>query len=183
MQRIAIVFATLMMIIAGCVGQPVQPTVLVQTATLIPKVTLQPSVTPVPPTPMPPLTGSATPTLLPTDENSLKPLLRSAAETANQGTHRYHYTCFAWDPCQCVAIKPRQIEITFKFAARSVDLLAGDYTQTYLWSTDTAYTTGLGSLSTQLTFFEDGFELYTVIDKRSCTQERYTITVNPTATP
>jgi hypothetical protein len=183
MQRLLIIFIAVVIFAAGCVGQPAQPTTPVQTETTALKVTRLPSITPIPPTPMPPLTGSATPTPLPTDENALKPLLRSAAETANQGAHTYRYDCYAWDPCQCIAIKPRQIEITFKFSSRSVELVAGDYTQSFIWETDAAYTTILGTLSTQLTFFEDGFELYTVIDKRSCTQERYSIMINPTATP
>ncbi len=183
MARLSILLAALILFAAGCTGQPSQPPVVVPTNSPVPKVTLLPTLTPVPPTPMPTLEGSATPTPLPTDANSLKPLLRSAAETANQGTHTYRYTCYAWNPCQCIDVRPRQIEITFKFAARSVDLLAGDYTQSYAWETDAAYTTSLGTLSTQLTFFEDGFELYTVIDNRSCTQERYTFQVNPTATP
>lgn len=183
MPRLSIVFAALILSAAGCALQPSRPTEPIQTASPPPRITLLPSLTSLPPTPTVPLTGDSTPTPLPTDTNSLKPILRSTAEKANLGSHTYSYSCYAWSPCTCVAVRPRQIDITFKFAARSVDLLAGDYTQTYLWKTANAYIASLGTLSTQLTFFENGFELYSVIDNRSCTQERYSFLPAPTATP
>lgn len=175
MPRYLFLATLLIFLTAGCSSQSAQTSMPTVTPSPPPKVTLLPSITPLPPTPTVQLVGSPTPTPLPTDKNSLKALLRSQAESANQGQHLYSYDCYAWAPCTCLIVVPVEFEITFDFSARSVDLRAGDYSQTYLWSTANAYSNSLGALATQLTFFEDGFELYTVIDNRSCMQERYTL--------
>jgi hypothetical protein len=167
--------ALLIFFLAGCAGTPAQaptPSLTPSPALII---TPRPSLTLPPATPTVPLVGSPTPTPHPTDSNSLKPLLRSPAEAANQGAHNYRYNCYAWTPCTCLVVVPGQIEVSFVFSARSVELRAGDFSQTFLWLTNDVYQNTLGALTTQLTFFEDGFELYTIIDQRSCTQERYTI--------
>jgi len=173
MLRFLIPTALLVFLMSGCASQTPQPAASTATATPVWNVTLLPGMTQPSPTATTPLIGSPTPTPHPTDENALRPLLRSQAEAANLGQHFYSYDCYAWAPCSCLLVVPSQIEISFDFAANSVDLQAGDYTQTYLWSTSNVYTNTLGTLATQLTFFEDGFELYTAIDNRSCTQERY----------
>lgn len=174
-RPVAVLGALLTLLLANCGGVPAQTPTPQHTASPPPVITLRPSLTPLPATATIPLVGSPTPTPHPTDANSLKPLLQSPAEAANQGTHSYRYGCTAWEPCACLVVVPSQIEIRFGFAARSVTLQAGDFSQTFLWLTNDIYQNTLGSLTTQLTFFEDGFELYTVIDDRSCTQERYTL--------
>ncbi len=174
-RRIAIVCVLLVFLIAGCAGPPAPTITPTVTPSLPPLVTLRPSETLPPPTATIPLVGSATPTAHPTDANAQKSIFSTTAESANQGRHTYSYDCFSWAPCTCLAVVPTQFEITFNFSGRSVDLLAGDFSQTFTWHTSDAYLNSLGSLVTQLTFFEDGFELYTVIEQRSCTQERYTL--------
>ncbi len=171
----AILMTVLVLFLAGC-SAPTAPTPAPSlTPSPAPLITLRPSLTLPPPTATIPLLGSPTPSPHPTDANALKPLLRSPAEAANQGAHHYRYDCYAWAPCTCLVVVPSQIEISFAFAARSVDLHAGDFSQTFLWLTGDAYQNSLGTLTTQLTFFEDGFELYSTIDQRACTQERYTL--------
>lgn len=174
-RRIAIVCGLLVMLTAGCAGPPAPTTTPTLTPSLPPLATLRPSETLPPPTATIPLVGSATPTPHPTDANAQKPILNTKAEAANKGRHSYSYGCYAWEPCTCLVVVPTQFEITFSFSGRSVDLLAGDFSQTFTWRSSDSYLNSLGSLVTQLTFFEDGFELYTVIDQRSCTQERYTL--------
>src|SRR5512145_2101759 len=118
MPRIFFLIAAAMILVAaGCVGRSVQPTPTLPTIVFPTARPLPASATPVPPTATIALVGSSTPTPLPTDENALKPILRSKPESANQGKHAYNYSCYAWAPCQCLVVVPNQIDINFIFSA------------------------------------------------------------------
>ena len=156
----------------------ISPQAVPSTATQKPDV-LIPSpmteVSEVPPAVRPALTEF--PTLTPVPRGVLNPFsdVQTDDELANAGEHDYRYACYAWWPCSCPAIAPSQITLTVTLSGSAVTVGSDIYEMTYVWFAENTYIQNQETLLTQLNFFADGIEFYSMINETACRLESYTL--------